>query len=79
MDSLKGLDLEGLSGYPAGVLLLIVGVQYVTSKDIILQICAELPPGHQLQVDLVASLHRQCHSLRKETDSEHGPCGRRRI
>lgn len=44
-----------------------VRVQYVTGKDIERLLCAEPPPRHQLDVDLVASLQLQHHHLRDET------------
>lgn len=63
MDSFKVLESE----VAAGVLLINVGVQYVTSKDVVLQVFTELPPGHQLHVDLIASLHLQHHNLKAST------------
>lgn len=47
----------------AGASLINVGVDHVTSKDIVLQVVTELPPGHQLHVDLIASLHLQHDNL----------------
>lgn len=48
-------------------LLINVGVDYVTSKDIVLKVVTELPPGHQLHVDLIASLHVQHDDLKAHT------------
>lgn len=43
-----------------------LGVDDVTGEDVGLQIVAELPPGHQLHVDLVAPLHLQDDHLKHQ-------------
>lgn len=65
MDSFKSPGVRKLkqTGSPAGASLINVGVDHVTSKDIVLQVVTELPPGHQLHVDLIASLHLQHDNL----------------
>lgn len=48
-------------------LLVNVGVDYVTSEDIVLKGVTETPPRRQLYVDLIASLHVQHDNLKAHT------------
>lgn len=51
------------------MLLIKVGVDDVTGKDVVLQVVTELPPRRQLHVDLIAPLHLQHDNLKADTVS----------
>ncbi|TNN33426.1 Outer spore wall assembly protein SHE10 [Liparis tanakae] len=61
-------SIFGDASQSGGLVLLFVGVgvQHVAGEDVVLQVTAQLPPGHQLHVHLVASVQRQHHHLEEE-------------